>query len=107
MLAQNDNCGLFHHCDREWNTLADELTYRARETGASWGSDEGRPAPIRVFFDGGVNFAGECKQGDRFLAGAGWVLQTSDTRETGTPSGKRGWNNAVLCHNEPQSRQLK
>ena len=25
----------FHHCHREWNTLADELTHQARETGSS------------------------------------------------------------------------
>ena len=51
MLAMN-----FRQYYRKWNTLADELTHLARETGSSW-SYEGRLAASRVLFDGAVNSA--------------------------------------------------
>ena len=77
----SDHCDLFHHWCREWNTLADELTHRERETGSSWGSHEGRPAAIIIFFDGGVDGVGGSRNNHNFPAGAGCSTQTPD--ETG------------------------
>ena len=48
---------------------------------SSWGSHEGRPAAIIIFFDGGVDGVGGSRNNHHFLAGAGWSMQTSD--ETG------------------------
>ena len=83
MLDMNDCCDQFHHYNSWVNTLTDELAHPAKETGQSWGVYEGRPAAISVFFDGGVNSAGESKQGDKFPGSVGWVMQTSDTWRTG------------------------
>ena len=83
MLAMNEHCGLLHRYCGEWNTLADEPTPRQEKAGSSWGSCEGRPAAVRVFFDGGVDGVEEIKQEHKFLDGAAWILQTWDTWETG------------------------
>ena len=72
MLAVNDDCDLFHRYCRVWNTLADKLTHWARETGTFWGSYEGRPAAIIIFFDGGVDGVGTGDNNHTFHAGAGW-----------------------------------
>ena len=60
--ALNDCCDLFQqYYRRVGHTQAGRLTQRATETGASWGSYEGRPAAIIIFFNDGVDAEGESR----------------------------------------------
>ena len=81
MFAITDSCDLVHHYHREWNTLANEITKRKRETGSSRDltTDDHRGSEFSSTVGDGV---GESKQEHKIPAGDGWFLQRSDTWET-------------------------